>query len=179
MKVRDLTFSYGDKIIFDKYTQDFDAPVTCLMAPSGVGKTTLLYLMAGLYVPDSGEILDVPGRPVILFQEDRLLPWFNVRRNLLLVEENRERVDAMLRAMELTGELAIRELSGGMARRTALARALLAPGGCLLLDEPFTGMDRERMLTCAGLIRERNVPTIVSTHSYEEAEALGAKVVHL
>ncbi len=179
MRVRDLTFSYGRKIIFDRYTQDFGAPVTCIMGSSGTGKTTLLYLLAGLYTPSSGEILDVPADPVILFQEDRLLPWFNVRRNLLLVCEDQRKVEDMLRAVDIDGDLKIRELSGGMARRTALARALLAPGGCLLLDEPFTGMDRERMLSCAALIREKHVPTIVSTHSTEEAEALGAEIVEI
>ena len=121
----------------------------------------------------------MPADPVILFQEDRLLPWFNVRRNLLLVCEDQRKVEDMLRAVDIDGDLKIRELSGGMARRTALARALLAPGGCLLLDEPFTGMDRERMLSCAALIREKHVPTIVSTHSTEEAEALGAEIVEI
>ncbi len=179
MRALGLTFSYGDKIIFDNYTEDFDAPVTCVMAPSGGGKTTLLYLFAGMLKPAGGSLLDVPADPVILFQEDRLLPWFNVRRNLMLVEEDRGKVDRMLAAVEVDGDLKIRELSGGMARRAALARALLMPGGCLLLDEPFAGLDEERMRKCAALIRARNVPTIVSTHSHEEAEALGAKIVYL
>ncbi|MEE1109847.1 MAG: ATP-binding cassette domain-containing protein, partial [Lachnospiraceae bacterium] len=69
--------------------------MTCIMGPSGTGKTTLLYLLAGLYTPSSGEILDVPADPVILFQEDRLLPWFNVRRNLLLVCEDQRKVEEM------------------------------------------------------------------------------------
>ncbi len=178
MRVSGLTFSYGEKKIFDDYTHDFSAPVTCIMAPSGAGKTTLLYLLAGLLAPQAGKI-DVPEMPVILFQEDRLLPWFNVRRNLLLVEPDRAKVENMLALMELGGDLAIKELSGGMARRTALARALLAPGGCLLLDEPFTGLDEERMIRCAGLIRDRKLPTVVSTHSEAEAEALGAEIVRL
>ena len=179
MKITDLSFSYGDKHIFRHYSAELPEPVCCITSPSGTGKSTLLKLMAGLLVPDSGTISGVPSRPVMMFQEDRLLPWYNVRKNLLLVCPDREKTEAMLEAVELSGDLEISELSGGMSRRVALARALLAGGNCLLLDEPFTGMDHDLMRRMAGLILSARVPVVAATHAEAEAEALGANMIRL
>ena len=179
MKITDLSFSYGDKIIFRHYSWELPEPVCCITSPSGTGKSTLLRLIAGLLVPDSGTITGVPSRPVMMFQEDRLLPWYNVRKNLLLVCPDRDKTDAMLEAVEISGDLSVSELSGGMSRRVALARALLAGGNCLLLDEPFTGMDSDLMRRMAGLILSADVPVVAATHSPAEAEALGAKLIPL
>ena len=179
MIITDLSFSYGEKTIFDHYSAELPEPVCCITSPSGTGKTTLLKLMAGLLIPDSGTISGMPSRPIMMFQEDRLLPWYNVRKNLLLVCPDREKTDAMLDAVELSGNLSVSELSGGMSRRAALARALLAGGNCLLLDEPFTGMDDDLMHRMASLILSMRVPVVAATHSVSEAEALGAGLIHL
>ncbi len=179
MKITDLSFSYGEKNIFRNYSAELPEPVCCITSPSGTGKSTLLRLMAGLLVPDQGRIEGVPSHPVMMFQEDRLLPWYNVRKNLLLVCPDRDRTEAMLEAVGVGGDLGVAELSGGMSRRVALARALLAGGNCLLLDEPFTGMDAVLMQRMAKLIRSAGVPVVAATHSYEEAEALGAEMIRL
>ena len=82
MKIDSLSFAYGDKIIFKDLSLDLDGKLFSLTGDSGVGKTTLLKLIGGLLVPDKGNIIDAPRTPSFMFQEDRLLPWINVRKNI-------------------------------------------------------------------------------------------------
>lgn len=158
--------------------------VTAVMAPSGAGKTTLLRLLMGLDVPDSGRIEGlVEHRMAAVFQEDRLCGYLNPVDNIRLVNPARtaQEVRAALAEMGLAGCEAqpCRELSGGMNRRVALLRALLADADLLLLDEPFKGLDartredvmRRTRARCAG----RTV--VLVTHDPAEAEALGAAQV--
>ena len=160
-----------------------------LMAPSGAGKTTLLRILMGLTEPDSGEIRGMAGRKrSAVFQEDRLLGELNLRDNLLLVNpklsEDRIRDACMQTGLsaELPSQKPVQEFSGGMQRRTALLRALLAEWDILLLDEPFKGLDEE---TRACVIRyTRNSvqgrTVLLVTHDPEEARLLGAEeVLHL
>ena len=158
--------------------------VTAVMAPSGAGKTTLLRLLMGLDVPDSGRIEGLAGhRMAAVFQEDRLCGYLSPVDNIRLVNPARtaQEVRAALAEMGLAGCEAqpCRELSGGMNRRVALLRALLADADLLLLDEPFKGLDartredvmRRTRARCAG----RTV--VLVTHDPAEAEALGAEQV--
>ena len=158
--------------------------VTAVMAPSGAGKTTLLRLLMGLDVPDSGRIEGLAGhRMAAVFQEDRLCGYLSPVDNIRLVNPARtaQEVRAALAEMGLAGCEAqpCRELSGGMNRRVALLRALLADADLLLLDEPFKGLDartrqdvmRRTRALCAG----RTV--VLVTHDPAEAEALGAAQV--
>ena len=130
----------------------FAAPagqIACLMAPSGRGKTTLLRILLGLEAPDRGRVLrPEPCRWSAVFQEDRLLEQLDAMGNLRFVlgtvlEEGRAL--ALLEELGLDGRdpKPVRAYSGGMRRRLALARALLAPFDALVLDEPFTGLDEE------------------------------------
>ena len=149
------------------------------MGASGKGKTTLLKLIAGLLKPDKGTV-DINNRKVsFMFQEDRLLPWLNVRDNILLVTDREKETDELLEELGIDGNLRISELSGGMARRVALARCLLFESDILLMDEPFKGLDEALMKKVASIIIRQNKPAIVSTHSLDEVEALGGKIVNL
>ena len=179
MELNNITFRYGEKVIFENFSFHTDDSVICIMSPSGIGKTTLLHMLANLKAPQKGEVKNPFKRPAILFQEDRLLPWFNVRKNLEIVSKDKKRIEELLQEIGIDGEQRIDELSGGMKRRVALARALLIDSDALLLDEPFNGMDEELMRKMAKLIRAQNKPTVVSTHSEKEAEALDAKIVRL
>ena len=179
MKISNLRFSYDNKQIFSDYSVELSDGITCLMGASGEGKTTLLKLIAGLLKPDRGTV-DIGNKKIsFMFQEDRLLPWLNVRENVLLVTDKERETDRLLQELGIDGNLKIGELSGGMARRVALARCLLFDSDMLLLDEPFKGMDEALMKKAASIIIRQNKPAVVSTHSIDEVKALDAEVITL
>ena len=129
-RVCDLSVSFGDKVILDRLELELpDTGITVLSGPSGCGKTTLLRVLAGLQRPDSGSMEGIrPEKNVILFQENRLLPWRSVREQItdVLPRDRRSEAEDWLTLVELDGEGDARpdQLSGGMQRRLALARAL-------------------------------------------------------
>ncbi len=172
----------------------------CLIGPSGCGKSTLLRIVAGLLPPSSGEILlegaplTAPGRRVgLIFQQPTLLPWRTVAGNIALPLELANRPAAEIQArvtdlIELVGLAGFEDehplrLSGGMAQRAALARALAQNPEVLLLDEPFASLDaltRERM--AAELLRiwqQYRRTVLMVTHNVEEAALLADRVVVL
>jgi NitT/TauT family transport system ATP-binding protein len=162
-----------------------EAGAVCLAGPSGCGKTTLLRLLAGLETPQSGTVVGLGGRRVaMVFQEDRLLPWETAWQNAVTTPDAgaRERAADWLRRLGLADSLHVRpaDLSGGMRRRVALARALAAEPEILLLDEPFTGLDEFSWRSAADEVAAAGVRLIVlTTHLPEQAAALGAPTVRL
>lgn len=175
--LRGVSFWYGEKLVLDRV--DLTVPergITALTGPSGIGKTTVLRLLAGLEQPAAGEVSGIRrGETALLFQEDRLLPWRTVRQNLtdVLPPERQGEADQWLDLAELEeeGENRPEFLSGGMRRRLALVRALAYARGkrLLLLDEPFTGIDRPRRLRLMEGIRALELPVLMVTHGEEEA----------
>lgn len=172
----------------------------CLIGPSGCGKSTLLRIVAGLLRPTRGEVL-LEGQPQrapqkrvgLVFQQPTLLPWRTVQDNIALPLEIeglpapviQARTQALLVLVGLSGfekEYPI-HLSGGMAQRTAIARALAQNPEVLLLDEPFGALDaltRERMAAELLRIWERDKRTVLMvTHSVEEAALLADRVIVL
>lgn len=151
-----------------------------LMGPSGSGKTTMMRLMAGLEAPDAGQVEGFVGRRIAYqFQEDRLLPWYTVRKNLSLFAKGD--VDPWLEGVGLLAEAdkLPAQLSGGMRRRVALARALAYDGEVLMLDEPLKEMDEALRARMLRLIAEAAVgkQLILITHQRSEAEALCGRIV--
>jgi sulfonate transport system ATP-binding protein len=159
-----------------------------IIGPSGVGKSTLLRLAAGLERPSAGriELRSKSPRPDVrmMFQEDRLLPWRTVLRNVTLGLKGRERdARAILRAVGLDGRQnefpAV--LSGGQRQRVALARALIHEPDILLLDEPFGALDaitRAAMqLLLENLLAARPRTVVLVTHDVEEALLLSDRVL--
>ena len=176
---------FGDKPVLENVSLTVPAgAVVCLMAPSGWGKTTLLRCMAGLEKPDSGTVRDVPERIGYVFQEDRLCGHMSAVENVRLATGRRmdtETIRAHLTELGLGGCLAqpAAELSGGQRRRVAIARAVCAGPGLLLLDEPFKGLDGEARRDAASYIR-RHAPeatVLCVTHDREDAAALEAESV--
>lgn len=175
--LRGVSFWYGEKLVLDRV--DLTVPergITALTGPSGIGKTTVLRLLAGLEEPAAGEVSGIRrGETALMFQEDRLLPWRTVRQNLtdVLPPERQGEADQWLALAELEeeGENRPEFLSGGMRRRLALVRALAYARGkrLLLLDEPFTGIDRPRRLRLMEGIRALELPVLMVTHGEEEA----------
>ena len=147
--IRGLCKAFDGKQVLRDFSAALPAgQVTGLMAPSGAGKTTLLRILMGLETPDRGTITGLEGlRLSAVFQEDRLCENLNPVSNLRLVTPALSRTAAAeaLAAVGLTDcqRQPARELSGGMRRRVAILRALLAEYDLLFLDEPFKGLDQE------------------------------------
>lgn len=181
MIIRDLSFSYENKCIFDGFSLELNGSKNCIMGESGSGKTTLLFLIGGLLKPNWGEIFPVPLKPAFVFQEDRLLPWYDVLKNVMIVrkDQNLERALSLLEKLEIEPHLKIGELSGGMKRRVSLARALYYKGDLLLLDEPFNGLDERIRDISAGMILDEGIPFLLTTHSIDHAESLGADISYI
>jgi ABC-type nitrate/sulfonate/bicarbonate transport system ATPase subunit len=165
IKIRGLNKSFGEKRVISNL--DLDLPVTGIVGmtgPSGCGKTTLLRILAGLAEPDSGKIEGIDFRKIsMVFQEDRLLPWLSALGNLAAVLPCEAQVCEWLDKMRLA-ECAAQypaELSGGMKRRIALARALAFESDVLLLDEPFTGLDIELVRLMHTYIRKTSSTRLV------------------
>ena len=189
LEVINLTKTFDGRPVLSGLSHTFpEGRVSCILGRSGVGKTTLLRLVAGLEKPDAGRVLGVPeGGLSMLFQEDRLPPQLTAAgclRCVLPKAPDREaRIEEALRALEVNGEpdQPVREFSGGMARRVALARALLYPSPLVLLDEPFKGLDaatRDRAVAFARpLLAGRT--TLLVTHDEADVSAFDADVLRL
>lgn len=152
--------------------------VTCLLGPSGCGKTTLLRVAAGLLTPDAGEVVIAPElRSSFVFQEDRLLPWFTALENLTALGIPAIKAEMYLQKVGLGAECGVfpEDMSGGMRRRLAIARALAYGGDLFFLDEPMQGLDKATAMPVLETIREtiRNKTTLLITHNPQEALDLG------
>jgi ABC-type nitrate/sulfonate/bicarbonate transport system ATPase subunit len=170
-----------------------------LLGPSGCGKSTLLRLISGLEQPTSGNItadgvlVDRPDPSrILVFQDPTLFPWATVWNNVAtgpdargLLKSERPRVDAALDLVGLSGFAGAypHQLSGGMAQRAALARALVNDPGLLLLDEPLGKLDSLTRLSLqtelAALWRKAGFTSILVTHDVEEALLLTSRVIVL
>lgn len=168
--LQELCLSYGAKPVLDHFCLELACDgLTALTGPSGCGKTTLLRVLAGLTHPASGRVDRVdPTRTAFLFQENRLLPWRTAEQHILdvLPRERRSEARDYLALAELEGEAAVRPatLSGGMARRLALARCVALGGELLILDEPFSGVDQARALRILCRLRQRGTPVLLVSH---------------
>ena len=179
-----VTKSFDKKILND-FTIDFkEGKTTVLLGPSGCGKTTIVNLLLGLIKADKGEIIaDRTAKISVVFQEDRLLENITVIQNLLAVNKDENVCIKILSSLGL-GEAANKypkQLSGGMKRRVALARAITFNGDIFILDEPFKGIDIYlKQKTIEEIKRAINGKTcVIITHDIEEAVAIGDEVVIL
>ncbi len=181
IELSNVTAGYGDHTVIQGMSYTFPSSgCFALMGASGSGKTTILRLIAGLLMPAKGEIKrDASPRIGYLFQEDRLLPWLNALDNVKTVASD-EAAKTWLRKMEIGDVSAYpRELSGGMQRRVALARALAFPSDVLLMDEPFKGLDDALKARIAPLILANKQLIILSTHDMDEAKAMQAEIIYI
>jgi phospholipid/cholesterol/gamma-HCH transport system ATP-binding protein len=207
IRIRGLAFSRGSRVIFDGVDLDIPAGgVTAILGPSGTGKTTLLRLIGGQLRPDAGTV-EVDGVDVhalgtadlytlrrrmgVLFQSGALFTDLTVFENVAFpLREHTELPEPVLRALVLlklqavglrgARDLMPSQLSGGMARRVALARAIALDPDMVLYDEPFAGQDPISMGVLVQLIRQLNdamgLTSIVVTHDVPEASAIADRV---
>lgn len=170
IRLSDVTLRYEDKLVLDRFSLELPLEgITAFTGPSGCGKTTLLRVLGGLAAPESGRVEGISAaETAFLFQENRLLPWRTVGQNITdaLPRSRKEELSFWLRFAELEGEADTMpdQLSGGMARRLALARCAALGGSLLLLDEPFTGVDGERAARLLARLRELGTPVILVSH---------------
>ena len=185
LRVKGLTIAYPNRppILRGISFELAAGSVTALMGSSGLGKTSLLKVLAGIHPASSGLIELAPeATTIMMFQEDRLLPWITARQNVLLGMRvpDEKRVTEMLNRMGIEDPSVLPDaLSGGMQRRVALARAMLAGGDLLLLDEPFTGIDDPLKSTLAEIILANRKTVLFSTHDEREAFLMNASVLAL
>ena len=189
LHVDDLTYRYqSDEIPYCYHMEVKPGEIAAVMGSSGSGKSTLLDLIAGFLEPNSGSILldgkhledlNVKARGVsILFQHHNLFEHLSVLKNIMLGSKDVSptQVAEMLKEVGLDGYENRRalELSGGQQQRVALARVLLRKEPILLLDEPFSGLDKKTRMEILALLRkittEHNLHTIMVTHDPEDAE---------
>ncbi|MCM1333538.1 MAG: ATP-binding cassette domain-containing protein [Bacteroides sp.] len=180
--------SFGEKPVLADFSHTFaDGSFTSVMGASGSGKTTLLMILMGLIAPDEGRVEPAPSgfKKSAVFQENRLCENLTVLANLRLLPErpSNETVRAALARLGLSDAeyAAVKTLSGGMKRRVALLRALLAEYEVLFLDEPFKGLDEETKRRAMDYTRETTVgkTVILVTHDPGEAEFFGGGIIRL
>lgn len=197
--IKNVTFSRGERVIYDDVSLSFPkGKITAIMGPSGIGKTTMLRLIGGQLTPDSGEII-VDGKNIpalsrkqlyharekmsMLFQSGALFTDMSVFDNVAFpIREHTDLPEDIIRSMVLlkleavglrgARDLMPAELSGGMARRAALARSIALDPELIMYDEPFVGQDPISMGVLVRLIRDLNstlnLTSIIVSHDVKE-----------
>lgn len=185
--VDNVSKSFGEKRVLKDLSLRIDrGSSVCLFGESGIGKTTLVRLLLGLISPDKGTIVGVPKNCSAVFQEDRLCEDFTAIRNIQLATGvDRALCAAALESVGIGEEdfskKPVGAFSGGMKRRVAIVRAMLAPSDLIVLDEPFKGLDRENLLRSAEFIlaHKKEKTLVMVSHSDEEIELLGCIKIEL
>ncbi|MBR6770287.1 MAG: ABC transporter ATP-binding protein [Lachnospiraceae bacterium] len=186
--IENLSKKYVDKQVLKDITLWIkDKRITAIMAPSGRGKTTLLRIMAGMEQADSGSIRGMDGKKIsMVFQEDRLCQGLSAAVNVGMVCSKETTREEILRELEVVGlkgseRQPVSSLSGGMRRRTALVRALMASWDILILDEPFQGLDEKNKRNMMDYVRKKSEgkTVILVTHDEAEARYMGSELIFL
>lgn len=188
LTVNGICKSFDQKLVLDHISFSCeDTGVTAIMGASGIGKTTLLNIIAGLEQADAGVIDSTFTKMSYKFQEPRLFEWLTALDNVKVVLPKNQ--DAEPIARDLLARVGLSdslckypsELSGGMQQRVSLARSLAHGGDLLLLDEPFSAVDSETREVLTALITDyaKTHAVILVTHSLEEVQALQANLITL
>ena len=185
IKINSLSFSYGeDKEIIKGFCDEFKAGERiCLRSPSGTGKTTLLKIIAGLLKVEEGSIEIKKGSRISMcFQEEDLFPWYTALKNVSLVSDVKtaENLLCMFGLSESLNKLPS-ELSGGMKKRVSLARAVANKPDILLIDEGFTGIEKDLQVKIFDFLKSISGNTVIvfSSHDDFAEKELSTRTVYL
>jgi thiamine transport system ATP-binding protein len=200
----DVTVTFDGAVVLDEVSVEVgNGEIVVLLGPSGSGKSTLLRAIAGIVVPDTGRVVvdgvDVSALPThrrrigLVFQDEQLFAHRDVAGNIAYglevakvpAPQRRRRVADLLELVGLPGfeHRRVGDLSGGEAKRVALARTLAPEPRAVLLDEPLTGLDRELHDRLAGevaaIVRSTGTPALWVTHDLAEADAVADRIERL
>jgi len=187
--LKNICKKFDNKVVLCNFSHSFEGGITIIMGKSGSGKTTLINLILGLLKPDSGEIeYKIGGKTDlkdiqfgVVFQEDRLFESFTALENIAAINE--KNALEFLKKVKLENEFKkkVYNLSGGMKRRLALARALAVNPDYLILDEPFIGLDKKTKREILDLVKEygKEIPAIIILHDLPDAKYLDGKIINL
>ncbi len=190
IQLHNISKSFEGKSILKNLNVTFpEGRMSCLMGVSGVGKTTVVNIIMGLIKPDSGEVTGTKQKKVAaVFQEDRLIEHWDAVKNVGLVCGKTVAEELIVQELNKVGigitdcrNKAVKAFSGGMRRRVALVRAVLAKSDIIIMDEPFKGLDEGLKNQVIEYVREntKGKTVIVVTHDREEVSRLGAGLVQL
>lgn len=184
LKIKNLYKSFGENKIYENFNIEFNKDkVNCIIGESGGGKSTLLNIISGLSDLDSGQIIGVNKEEIgYIFQEDRLIPWLTIKKNMELFlydyftkEEGIIRLKEVFKLLNITGieNEYPEKISGGMKQRVNIARALLKPSKVILMDEPFKSLDYKTKYSIMGELKDifskENRVVVFVTHDVDEA----------
>jgi NitT/TauT family transport system ATP-binding protein len=186
IQLKNLDKTYGNTKVLNNYSIELqENKITCLMGPSGVGKTTLLQILLGLVKVDKGKISGLDGKKVsAVFQENRLIEGIDAIHNIKLVCDKQVTEDMIENELSLVGlteykNKPVSKLSGGMQRRVAIVRAIMARSDLVIMDEPFKGLDENLKKQVIQYVMNKTMgkTVLMVTHDKEEVELLSAELV--
>jgi len=191
LKIKKISKSYSAINVFNDFDLEIEEnSITCILGPSGIGKTTLLNIICGLTIPDNGDISDFKEKTFsYIFQEPRLLKWKTVYENIFFVLKdifpNKKSKIITDKVIDIVGLKSFKDyypdkISGGMAQRVSIARAFAYPSEILLMDEPFKSLDirlKKKLIDSFFYLWEIDKRTVIFvTHDIDEAAYLGDEI---
>lgn len=170
----EISVRFGKNTVIDRLSYEFEkGKVTAILGDSGIGKTTLLNVAAGLQKTSGGKVTSEYKKLAYIFQEPRLFPWLSAMENVSTVSDSQTAID-MLTLMGLESDINKypSELSGGMKQRVSIARALACDPDLILMDEPFASLDPERRSSVCDIFFDRikGKTAILVTHDIEDTK---------